>query len=128
MQMESWVESVLSQRMNDTWKMAKFLWASERSEEREGLSERTVTISPRLDRKSLAERVGFEPTLPCGKHAFQACAFSHSAISPQSESTLRLYHASDLTGATPARYGSTAPITSLTFPPAFNSIGVPRAR
>ena len=82
MQMESWVESVLSQRMNDTWKMAKFLWASERSEEREGLSERTVTISPRLDRKSLAERVGFEPTLPCGKHAFQACAFSHSAISP----------------------------------------------
>ena len=30
----------------------------------------------------LAERVGFEPTLPCGKHAFQACAFSHSAISP----------------------------------------------
>ena len=31
---------------------------------------------------SMAERVGFEPTLPCGKHAFQACAFSHSAISP----------------------------------------------
>jgi hypothetical protein len=30
----------------------------------------------------MAERVGFEPTLPCGKHAFQACAFSHSAISP----------------------------------------------
>ena len=88
MQMESWVESVLSQRMNDTWKMAKFLWASERSEEREGLSERTVTISPRLDRKSLAERVGFEPTLPCGKHAFQACAFSHSAISPGDHVTL----------------------------------------
>ena len=32
--------------------------------------------------KLMAERVGFEPTLPCGKHAFQACAFSHSAISP----------------------------------------------
>ena len=27
--------------------------------------------------------MGFEPTLPCGKHAFQACAFSHSAISPR---------------------------------------------
>ena len=33
--------------------------------------------------EGMAERVGFEPTLPCGKHAFQACAFSHSAISPQ---------------------------------------------
>ncbi len=33
--------------------------------------------------RELAERVGFEPTLPCGKHAFQACAFSHSAISPE---------------------------------------------
>ena len=32
--------------------------------------------------ENMAERVGFEPTLPCGKHAFQACAFSHSAISP----------------------------------------------
>jgi hypothetical protein len=30
----------------------------------------------------LAERVGFEPTLPCGKHAFQACAFGHSATFP----------------------------------------------
>ena len=34
----------------------------------------------------MAERVGFEPTLPCGKHAFQACAFSHSAISPTASS------------------------------------------
>ena len=34
----------------------------------------------------LAERVGFEPTLPCGKHAFQACAFSHSATSPALQS------------------------------------------
>jgi hypothetical protein len=32
---------------------------------------------------SLAERQGFEPWIPCGIHAFQACAFSHSAISPQ---------------------------------------------
>jgi hypothetical protein len=31
---------------------------------------------------SMAERVGFEPTVPCGTHAFQACALSHSAISP----------------------------------------------
>ncbi len=29
-----------------------------------------------------AERGGFEPPLPCGKHAFQACAFNHSATSP----------------------------------------------
>ena len=32
--------------------------------------------------RNVAERQGFEPWLPCGKHAFQACAFSHSAISP----------------------------------------------
>ena len=31
----------------------------------------------------MAERQGFEPWIPCGIHAFQACAFSHSAISPQ---------------------------------------------
>jgi hypothetical protein len=31
---------------------------------------------------TMAERVGFEPTVPCGTHAFQACALSHSAISP----------------------------------------------
>ena len=30
----------------------------------------------------VAERQGFEPWIPCGIHAFQACAFSHSAISP----------------------------------------------
>jgi hypothetical protein len=30
----------------------------------------------------MAERQGFEPWIPCGIHAFQACAFSHSAISP----------------------------------------------
>ena len=34
-------------------------------------------------RKGLAERVGFEPTVHfwC-THAFQACSFSHSDISP----------------------------------------------
>src|ERR1700761_7891510 len=32
----------------------------------------------------VAERQGFEPWIPCGIHAFQACAFSHSAISPHS--------------------------------------------
>src|SRR5665213_4427618 len=33
---------------------------------------------------NMAERQGFEPWIPCGIHAFQACAFSHSAISPRS--------------------------------------------
>ncbi len=32
--------------------------------------------------RCMAERQGFEPWIPCGIHAFQACAFSHSAISP----------------------------------------------
>jgi hypothetical protein len=31
---------------------------------------------------ALADRQGFEPWIPCGIHAFQACAFSHSAICP----------------------------------------------
>ena len=31
----------------------------------------------------LAERVGFEPTLRFRKHTFQACAFGHSATSPE---------------------------------------------
>src|SRR5690606_5673836 len=30
----------------------------------------------------VAERVGFEPTVPCDTHAFQACSFSHSDTSP----------------------------------------------
>jgi hypothetical protein len=30
----------------------------------------------------MAERVGFEPTVPFSTHAFQACALSRSAISP----------------------------------------------
>ena len=35
----------------------------------------------------LAERQGFEPWNPCGLHAFQACRFSRSRISPESEGT-----------------------------------------
>ena len=31
---------------------------------------------------NLAERVGFEPTVRCRTHAFQACTLSHSVISP----------------------------------------------
>ena len=30
----------------------------------------------------MAERVGFEPTVRCRTHAFQACTLSHSVISP----------------------------------------------
>ena len=30
----------------------------------------------------LAEREGFEPSIRCRIHTFQACAFDHSAISP----------------------------------------------
>jgi hypothetical protein len=30
----------------------------------------------------LAEKEGFEPSVPCGTHAFQACHISHSCISP----------------------------------------------
>ena len=30
----------------------------------------------------VADREGFEPSLPYGKHAFQACAIDHSAICP----------------------------------------------
>ena len=31
----------------------------------------------------IAEREGFEPSLRFRKHAFQACAFNHSATSPK---------------------------------------------
>jgi hypothetical protein len=30
----------------------------------------------------LAERVGFEPTVPLGTHDFQSCTFGHSVTSP----------------------------------------------
>ncbi len=42
-----------------------------------------LETGPCAERTYLAERVGFEPTLPLSKHAFQACAFSLSAISPE---------------------------------------------
>ena len=31
----------------------------------------------------MAERVGFEPTVRCRTHAFQACSFGHSDTSPR---------------------------------------------
>ena len=31
----------------------------------------------------VAEKVGFEPTVPCGTHAFQACQLNHSCTSPR---------------------------------------------
>ncbi len=39
----------------------------------------------KIDKKDkiLAERGGFEPPIPCGMHAFQACAIDHSAIFPK---------------------------------------------
>ena len=40
-------------------------------------------LKPPCRCRAMAERQGFEPWIPCGIHAFQACAFSHSAISPQ---------------------------------------------
>ena len=36
-----------------------------------------------LTPKKLAEREGFEPSIRCRIHTFQACAFNHSAISPK---------------------------------------------
>ena len=33
----------------------------------------------------MAERQGFEPWIPFGIHAFQACALGHYAISPVSK-------------------------------------------
>ena len=39
--------------------------------------------------RRLAEREGFEPSIPFwSMHAFQACAFNHSAISPTGNKTL----------------------------------------
>ena len=40
----------------------------------------------------MAEREGFEPSIPFGIHAFQACAFDRSAISPKTDTqTTRLF-------------------------------------
>ena len=33
----------------------------------------------------VAEREGFEPSVPCGTHDFQSCPFGHSGISPKVE-------------------------------------------
>lgn len=38
--------------------------------------------SPRPYLTNLAEREGFEPSVHCCTHAFQACSFGHSDISP----------------------------------------------
>lgn len=35
-----------------------------------------------MSEKNVAEGKGFEPLLPLGKHAFQACALDHSATLP----------------------------------------------
>jgi site-specific DNA recombinase len=40
-----------------------------------GQNTSACTLSP------LAERMGFEPTIPCGIHTFQACSFNHSDTS-----------------------------------------------
>src|SRR5215469_28169 len=44
----------------------------------------------------MAERQRFEPWVPCGIHAFQACAFSHSAISPVND---RLFESTTARGS-----------------------------
>jgi hypothetical protein len=49
----------------------------------------------------IAERVGFEPTLPCGKHAFQACSFGHSDTSPGNEAQIyKIYSSPHHAGVT----------------------------
>jgi hypothetical protein len=54
----------------------------------------------------MAERVGFEPTVPCGTHAFQACALSHSAISPCARPFMNLaYGRGRLLGLASAQLG-----------------------
>src|SRR5437879_7537011 len=42
-----------------------------------------LRIFARRSSTALAERVGFEPTIRCRIHAFQACAFGLSATSPK---------------------------------------------
>ena len=43
----------------------------------------TIKIMPKRTLFLLAERTGFEPAVPCGTHAFQACSFNHSDTSPR---------------------------------------------
>ena len=47
---------------------------------REGKMLRIVNVYNGLVK--MAERVGFEPTVPCGTQHFQCCALDHSATSP----------------------------------------------
>ena len=37
---------------------------------------------PEDSQGNLAVREGFEPSVPCGTHTFQACSFGHSDTSP----------------------------------------------
>ena len=37
--------------------------------------------------RAKAEKEGFEPPVPCGTHAFQACTIGHSVIPPDVETT-----------------------------------------
>ena len=63
---------------------------------------------PRVPIIILEERVGVEPTLPCGKHDFQSCPFGHSGISPIVKRTLG--------GSFPLfsfSFGSSVPMTAL---------------
>ncbi len=46
---------------------------------------------PRYD-VSLAEEVGFEPTEPCGSHAFQACRFGRSRTPPDNGARTEARH------------------------------------
>ncbi len=44
---------------------------------------RKKTLNPSVFLIKMADRVGFEPTVPFrGTHDFQSCAFDHSAIYP----------------------------------------------
>ena len=61
---------------------------------------RSVGVTLRMGCIREAERVGFEPTLRFRKHAFQACAFNHSATSPGGR--LRGHVAGDVAVGEPA--------------------------
>ena len=43
----------------------------------------------------MAEREGFEPSIRCRIHTFQACAFDHSATSPWALSLAQQQHTSE---------------------------------
>ena len=45
-----------------------------------------------VQKQAMADGVGFEPTLPFGKHAFQACAIDHSATRPRNARNLNAIH------------------------------------